>query len=39
LRPHFDWDEYNLSHIARHGVTAEEAEEAVMNDPLEMDPK
>jgi hypothetical protein len=32
----FDWDEANMRHIARHGVTPEEAEEAVTNDPLEL---
>jgi hypothetical protein len=37
LRPDFEWDEHNQQHIARHGVTPEEAEEAVANDPLEMD--
>jgi uncharacterized protein len=37
LRPDFEWDEQNLRHIARHRVTPEEAEEAVANDPLEMD--
>jgi len=26
----FDWDEANIDHIARHGVTIEEAEEAVL---------
>jgi uncharacterized protein len=35
----FEWDEHNFRHIARHGVTPEEAEEAVANDPLEMDPQ
>lgn len=33
----FDWDDANVSHIAQHGVTPEEAEEALTNDPLEMD--
>ena len=27
----FDWDEYNLDHIACHGVDAGEAEEAVLD--------
>ncbi len=31
----FDWDENNLEHIARHGVTAHEVEELMMNDPLD----
>ena len=28
LPAEFDWDEYNLSHIADHGVTPREVEEA-----------
>ena len=28
----FDWDEWNLDHVAQHAVTADEAEEAY-NDP------
>jgi len=31
----FDWDEENLRHIARHGVTSNEAEEALMNNPTD----
>ena len=27
----FDWDEYNLDHIARHGVDPGEAEDAVLD--------
>ena len=33
----FDWDAGNLKHIARHGITPEEAEEAVLIEPLEAD--
>ena len=33
----FDWDAYNLKHIARHGITSKEAEEAVLIEPLEAD--
>lgn len=33
----FDWDEGNLTHIAKHNVTREEAEEAVLGDPLDME--
>ena len=33
----FDWDDANFSHIAQHGVTPEEAEEALTNDPLEIE--
>jgi uncharacterized protein len=35
----FDWDEANIGHIARHGVTREEAEEVIENDPLELKPQ
>ena len=30
----FDWDEANTGHIARHGVTPEEVEQAFANHPL-----
>jgi uncharacterized DUF497 family protein len=30
----FDWDDANTSHIARHGVTPEEVEQALANHPL-----
>jgi uncharacterized DUF497 family protein len=33
----FDWDVGNLQHIARHGVSPKEAEEAVLIEPLEAD--
>jgi uncharacterized DUF497 family protein len=33
-RAKFDWDEANIGHIARHGVTPEEVEQAFANDPL-----
>jgi uncharacterized DUF497 family protein len=33
----FDWDEANLAHIAQHNVTREEAEQAVIGDPLDME--
>ena len=32
----FDWDDANTEHIARHGVTPEEVEQALANDPLIM---
>ncbi|HEY1743069.1 MAG TPA: BrnT family toxin [Granulicella sp.] len=32
----FDWDEANISHIARHSITPEEAEHVLLNDPLEL---
>jgi uncharacterized DUF497 family protein len=33
----FEWDDANLAHIAEHDVTPEEAEQALLNDPLELD--
>ncbi len=30
----FDWDAANVGHIARHGVTPAEVEQAFANDPL-----
>jgi uncharacterized DUF497 family protein len=30
----FDWDARNVRHIARHGITTEEAEQVLRNDPL-----
>jgi uncharacterized DUF497 family protein len=32
----FDWDPANLSHVARDKVRPEEAEQVIMNDPLDM---
>lgn len=33
----FDWDSANTNHIARHGVTPEEAEQVVLNEPLDIE--
>ena len=33
----FEWDEANTGHIARHKVTREEAEQVVLNDPVEVE--
>ena len=35
----FDWDDANRSHIARHGVSPEEAEQVLVNNPLDLDPQ
>lgn len=35
-RLQFEWDEANEGHIARHGVTPEEAEQVIANNPLEI---
>ncbi len=32
----FDWDEANIGHIARHSVLPEEAEQVVLNDPVDL---
>ena len=32
----FDWDEANIGHIARHQVTPQEAEQALRNDPFDL---
>ena len=31
----FEWDQANLEHIVRHGVSREEAEQAMINDPMD----
>jgi uncharacterized DUF497 family protein len=33
----FDWDAANRNHLARHGVTPQEAEEVVLGDPLDIE--
>jgi len=33
----FDWDKGNIQHIARHGVTPDEVEQVLWNDPLDID--
>jgi uncharacterized DUF497 family protein len=33
----FDWNEGNLAHIAQHEVTREEAEQALLGDPLDIE--
>jgi hypothetical protein len=32
----FDWDSANINHIVEHDVSPEEAEEAILNDPLDV---
>ena len=32
----FDWDEANTGHIALHSVLPEEAEQVILNDPVDM---
>ena len=33
----FDWDEANTAHIARHGVEPYEAEEVILNNPIDLE--
>lgn len=30
----FDWDKYNIGHIARHRIRAEEVEQVLLNAPI-----
>jgi len=32
----FEWDEHNVGHLARHQVDALEAEQAILNRPLDL---
>ena len=32
----FDWDESNIRHVARHSVLPEEAEQVILNDPVDL---
>jgi uncharacterized DUF497 family protein len=32
----FDWDEANIDHLARHSVLPGEAEQVVVNDPVDI---
>jgi uncharacterized protein len=32
----FDWDDANIRHVAEHQVFPEEAEEAILGDPLDI---
>jgi uncharacterized DUF497 family protein len=32
----FDWDEANIGHVARHRVLPEEAEQVILNSPLDL---
>jgi uncharacterized DUF497 family protein len=33
----FDWDDANRKHVADHGVEPSEAEEVIINDPLDLE--
>ena len=32
----FDWDESNIGHVARHTVLPEEAEQVILNNPVDL---
>ncbi len=32
----FDWDEANVGHLARHSVRPEEAEQVILNNPVDL---
>jgi hypothetical protein len=32
----FDWDDGNMSHVAGHSVRPEEAEQVILNDPVDL---
>ena len=32
----FDWDEANIGHVARHSALPEEAEQVILNDPVDL---
>jgi uncharacterized protein len=32
----FQWDDSNVNHIAKHGVTPAEAEQVILNQPIEV---
>lgn len=32
----FDWDEGNMGHLARHSVLPEEAEQVILNNPVDL---
>ena len=32
----FEWDEVNIAHIARHGVETNEAEQVILNRPVDL---
>jgi uncharacterized DUF497 family protein len=32
----FDWDEANIGHLSRHGLLPEEAEQVILNEPVDL---
>ena len=37
MSKYFDWDDFNIAHIAEHGVLPEETEEVIARNPLDLD--
>ena len=35
-RIEFDWDKANIGHVARHSVLPEEAEQVILNNPVDL---
>jgi uncharacterized DUF497 family protein len=33
----FDWNHSNIHHIAQHGITPSEAEQVILNDPIDLE--
>lgn len=33
----FEWDESNTSHLEKHGITPEEAEQVILNEPIDLE--
>ena len=33
----FEWDQGNIDHIAKHGITPGEAEQVVLNNPVDLE--
>jgi uncharacterized DUF497 family protein len=33
----FDWDDENLNHLAQHGIARNDAEEVILNRPIDLE--
>lgn len=33
----FDWNDSNIHHVAKHGITPSEAEQVILNDPIDIE--
>ncbi len=36
-KPEFDWDEENIGHFAHHQISPEEAEQVILNRPVDLE--